>query len=292
MRQSPEPTANLLKPFRLPETVLLPRALASIVKFVSGQPAAVVADYLVVADLHLGFEFELQRRGVRIAPSPAALAAELRGLMRKARCKRLVVMGDFKHDVRGFEARERRVVQEFVAAFAAPVLVVKGNHDSRLEGVEGLQVAPVGGVVLREGKVSFGLHHGHAWPSPELFQAGTLLAGNNHPAVEFSDSLGFKWLRKAWVLGKVRVNRGNRRVAAERGCRDGQPVVVFPAFSQLYSGTAFNRVDSLELLGPLFQNSLFDLDGAVAVGLDGVRLGVIRNLRSIPPRTRARSGRF
>lgn len=249
-------------------------------KFVSGKPAAVIGENLVVADVHAGFEFELQKKGVRIAPQPKALAKEFNELLEESGCKNVVVLGDFKHDVHGFEQRERRLVQEFCGNLNAKLIVIKGNHDSMLEESAFLKVAPVEGIVLREGGKSFGLHHGHAWPAKELFSCDFLLMGNNHPAVEFRDSLGFRWVQKAWVHGELKVNNANKKIAAEKGVANKQEAIVFPAFSSLYAGTPFNRVENFELLGPLFKNNFFDLPNAVAYNLGGVKLGKISGLKN------------
>ena len=249
-------------------------------KFITGKPAAVIGENLVVADVHVGFEFELQKKGVRITPQPKELAQEFNALLKQCKARNLVVLGDFKHDVGGFEQRERKIVEEFRRELLAEnLIVVKGNHDSLLEKVQGITVIPAEGIVLREGNKSFGLHHGHAWPAKELFSCDYLLMGNNHPAIEFRDSLGSRWVQKAWVHGAIKAKGGNAALAEQRGVKGGKKAIVFPAFSSLYAGTPFNRVENFELLGPLFKNNLFDLQNALAYSLDGVKLGKISELR-------------
>ncbi len=249
-------------------------------QFIANAPAAVIGEWLVVSDVHLGFEFELQSKGVRLWPDAKASAAEFNRLLAESGCTKVAVLGDFKHDVRGFASREKRLVSDFCAMVdAKDIIVVKGNHDSSLVGYNKLQVKPATGIVLTIDGKSYGLHHGHAWPDPKLFKCDYLLMGNNHPAIEFSDSLGFNWVKKAWVHGAIKIGKANRALVAPRGVVAGQIAIVFPAFSQLYPGTPFNRLDSFELLGPLFKSRLFDLDNAKAIGLDGVRLGRIKDLR-------------
>ncbi len=241
-------------------------------KFVVNAPAAVVGAALVVSDVHLGIEYELQQKGVRLFPQPKKEAKKFNDLLRKTHATELVVLGDLKHDCRGFEEREKKMMAEFLAHLNAEKTVVcKGNHDSQLEEISGIQVVGPQGFVLRSGKVSYGLHHGHAWPGRELLKADFLLMGNNHPTIEFVDASGHRTQEKAWVKGEI---KQSKKFGTTK-----QKAIVFPAFSQLSGGTAFNRHACNEMLGPLFKNNLFDLEHAEAFLLNGVRLGRIKDLR-------------
>lgn len=257
--------------------------------FVAGAAAAVIGRRLVISDLHLAQEYQLQEKGFLINPNPAKTAEPIRKLIDKTKAHELWVLGDFKHDSRNYTAREQRVVKDFVDALGVPVTVVKGNHDSLLEK-GGVTVVPAHGVVITEKGESFGLHHGHTWPLPELFAADWLLMGNNHPTIELRDANGFRWVEKAWIVGGIKVNKRDaeqKKLAAEHGVADGQKSIVFPAFSELYLGTAFNVATPGHLLGPLFKNNLFDVENAQAILLNGVRAGRIKDLR-LKPRRKSR----
>ena len=197
-------------------------------KLVTGEPAAVSGKTLMIADLHLGVELELRKQGLRFAPQHLKEAARVAALMEKTKTKRLVIVGDAKHDVRGFDAQERRMVQEFVDAIGCEVTVVKGNHDSMLSGIRDLTVEPPCGIVFE----GIGLVHGHAWPCDEVLARKTILCGHQHPVYSFEDSLG-KWQVPCWLKASL----GKSKLA------------VLPAFGLLAGGT---RVNKEKLLGPLF----------------------------------------
>jgi len=55
--------------------------------------------------------------------------------------------------------------------------------------------------------------------------------------------------------------------------------VVMPAFSELVGGMVFNAVKGKDLLGPLFRNEMFKLDTAETFLLNGVSLGMLRDIR-------------
>jgi len=240
------------------------------VKFVFNQPAAVIGKRLVVSDLHLGLEFEAREKKIMLPLQHKRLARELNALLSEFDAGELVVLGDFKHDVFGFEEREKRLMADFLDALDCPrVVVIKGNHDSQLEsyGFEKLAVEQPQGIVLREGREKIGLCHGHAWPSREVLSADTLCFGHQHPAIRFREKTG-AWSQRVWIVGEMRASKkfGTRK----------QRVVWFPAFNPIV-GSAF--VNSGErLLGPFFANNLFDLKNATAFSLSGLRLGKIREL--------------
>lgn len=241
-------------------------------RFVANAPAAVVGGAIVASDVHLGIEYELQEKGVRLFPKPRKIAAEFNKLLKQFHASELLFLGDLKHDCRGFEEREKRMMREFLAHLAAErVVVCKGNHDSQLEEVAGIEVVAPEGFVYKAGGKTYGMHHGHAWPGKKLLQADCLLMGNNHPTIAFVDKLGHKREEKAWIAGELKASKkfGTRR----------QKAIVFPAYSRLSGGIAFNAHECRELLGPLFKNELFDLEDAEAFLLSGVRLGMIRRLR-------------
>lgn len=254
-------------------------------KFVSNHPVAVIGKTLLCADLHLGIEFELERSGVHVGLQWPKAAQTLEKLLRQTKCNHLLIIGDAKHDIRGFEEREKRMMRDFfrhlLANGAKKITVCKGNHDGQLQelAAEGLieMVGPAG-FVLKSGKESYGVFHGHAWPAEELRECDWLLMGHNHPLVELSEPMGFRWSEPAWIIGSTKPNKPANFPA--------QKAVVFPAFNPLSGGLAFNRFSCAQLLGPIFENNLFDLQNAEARLLSGISLGKIGSLRkfSLPSR--------
>ncbi|MEW5955658.1 MAG: hypothetical protein AB1626_03945 [Candidatus Micrarchaeota archaeon] len=246
-------------------------------KFVSGKPAAVAGKTLLVADLHLGIEFELRRKGVRMPLQWKATAEEISALMTTTRSSELLVLGDAKHDIYGLELKEKQMMRSFfheiLESGCKKIVVAKGNHDGQLQelAAEGLieMIGPQGALVSLGGK-KYGLCHGHAWPAPELAKAPLLLLAHDHPLIELNDALGFRWSERAWILGKTR-----KCISYAAS----QQAIVFPAFNTLSGGLAFNARPCKELLGPLFENECFDLENAEARLLSGMPLGKIRALR-------------
>jgi len=237
-------------------------------KFVSAEPAAIVAGALVVSDVHLGLELELENKGIGVSENWKKTAARLNALLKQTKAKRIVVLGDFKHDVFGLENREKWLLQKFFSILKCEsVTVIKGNHDSGLEGFAKVRVIPSSGMVLKEGKTTFGLFHGHAWPAEDVLKAEVLLVGNAHPAVRIREGKNFEYSKKCWLVGRTK---------RKKGLRGEQKTVVFPAFSDLIGGTPVNRKT---LLGVLFKNDCVDLPNARVFLLDGLSVGKIKELK-------------
>ncbi len=243
-------------------------------RFVSGAPAAVAGKNLVLADLHLGIEFELRRKGIMVGIQWSKVAEEVNGLLKQTRATGLIILGDAKHDVHGFEAREKIMMEDFFAALDCKqkVVVTKGNHDGGLGQLTEITVTPPEGFVKKIGGKKYGFVHGHARPAPELFQADFLLTAHSHPVIEFRDPLGFRWTEPAWIMGETKTNK-------ELGSRSGQKTIIFPAFSKMAGGLAMNAIRETEYLGPLLRNKVIDVENAEAVLVSGVRLGKIKSLK-------------
>jgi uncharacterized protein len=247
-------------------------------RFLVGEAAAVIGSTLLVADAHLGIEFAFRSRGVFIPMQHKRVARKLAALARKHSCSEICVIGDCKHDVYGFELQEKQMMREFLSEIRKVnpeikrFVVVKGNHDSELEALAredaGFKMIPPQGFVLDGGDgVTYGVFHGHAWPSPEVLSSKRLLCAHLHPLLEISDKAG-AWRVPVWLVGTVKASKKFGTAAPAREC------VVFPAFGALSGGTVVNA-QRARLIGVLFENDLFDLKNTKAFSLDGLNLGKI-----------------
>ncbi|MBN2518761.1 MAG: phosphoesterase, partial [Candidatus Altiarchaeota archaeon] len=68
-------------------------------KFIPNRPAVLVGNMLVVADLHNGIEYELHKKGVEVPSQTQAKLERLKSIIDETRPKRLVILGDLKHNI-------------------------------------------------------------------------------------------------------------------------------------------------------------------------------------------------
>jgi len=236
---------------------------------------------IVISDLHLGVEHELAERGISLPSQIPKLKTRLIELLKKHRGTRLIILGDVKHNVPITTWHEWRELPEFFADLAKLVKidVIRGNHDGDLEGMVPREVTvhDPHGVVMGGGK-RVGLMHGHTWPAPELFNTELIIAGHNHPAIEFRDELGGRSIEPIWLRAKLDPKKFPKKLTPSPKKKLPELLVV-PAFSELVGGAALNRGMPRELIGPMFKAGAVKLDEAEAYLLDGTFLGKIRALR-------------
>ncbi len=236
---------------------------------------------LVVSDLHLGLEHELAGKGISLPSQVTKVGSRLTALLKEHRVDRLIIIGDVKHNVPVTTWHEWRELPELFEGLVklAKVDVVRGNHDGDLEGMVPREVTihdPHGMVLGKRKRV--GLMHGHTWPAPELLDTEMIIAGHNHPAIEFRDELGGRSIEPIWLRAKLNPRRFPKKLAPLLKAKTPELLVV-PAFSELVGGAAVNHRIPRELIGPMFKAGAVRLEEAEAYLLDGTFLGKISALR-------------
>jgi len=252
---------------------------------VHGQPALSLnvggERALVISDMHLGLEHELAGKGISLPSQVPKVCSRLTALLTQHRADRLVILGDVKHNVPVTTWHEWRELPELFERLVklAKIDVVRGNHDGDLEGMVPREVTihdPHGMVLGKRKRI--GLMHGHTWPAPELLSTEMIIAGHNHPAIEFRDELGGRSIEPIWLRAKMNPKHFPKKLAPFLKGKLPELLVV-PAFSELVGGAAVNRRMPRELIGPIFKAGAVKLDEAEAYLLDGTFLGKISGLR-------------
>lgn len=234
-------------------------------------PALLADDALVVADLHIGKEEELREAGITLPSQARKMGDDVVALLEAHAPRRLVILGDLKHQFPKSTGLERREVPRFldrVEGLVSEVHVVQGNHDGHLGHILPRGVLLHGAEGVRLGEV--GLAHGHAWPAPEVMEAPTLLMGHNHPTLRFPDRLGLRRVRRCWI--RAPFGGTLERYPALPG-----EAVILPAFNPFSGGTTMNETGS-RYLGPVLGADLVDMPRAQVYLLDGLHLGRLRDM--------------
>jgi len=250
--------------------------------FVTGEPALVINQMLVIADIHIGIEYEYRRSGIHIPSQTEKLINKLETLIKKTKAKRLVILGDVKHKVPGISFQEEREVPVFLKHVSekVPIDIVPGNHDSGLKDYLSENVKLHSSKGFRHENVFFS--HGHAWPDKGFLETKYLLMGHVHPAAEFTDKLGYKWSEPVWVKAKIKKQELERQYKTK--LKTTPEVVVFPAFNEFAGRIAINKplreIDLKHKTGPpspIFR--ICKLKEARTYLLDGTCLGKLGNLQ-------------
>ena len=249
---------------------------------------------LVIADIHLGIEWDLYRSGINLPSRMKDRLDRVLGYIQTCSPDRIVLLGDVKHNVPQISWQEKDEIPHFLETLAeyAHVDIFPGNHDGGIEflfsGQKDIKVHSVRGEVID----GTGYFHGHTWPSPELLAASHVITAHNHPTVRFTDTFGYSIVEPAWIRTRFNVETmkarfGNLDFETERDWVDPE-VFIMPAFNELCGGVPFNESTQEDLLGPVFSSGGIELENAEVYLLDGTRLGLLRNIRKLQ-HTRVRS---
>ncbi|MBN2330235.1 MAG: metallophosphoesterase [Candidatus Aenigmarchaeota archaeon] len=248
-------------------------------RFVTGKPALMAGDSLVIADLHLGIEREFRKSGIRFPSQTGRIRDRIDRLIEETRPERLIFLGDVKHKVPGISLQEAREIPGFLKHFSdrLEVGIVPGNHDAGIEkyAPRAVKIHPATGI----GVDGIFLNHGHAWPDPGFLRCGTIVLGHQHPMVEFKDKLMYRFVEPVWI--RCRLSRAKLEERYKAVPRAMPEAVIMPAFNEIAGGIAMNssqRSDSLDdYIGPLLRS--VDKKTASAHMLDGTFLGKLMDLR-------------
>jgi len=209
---------------------------------------------LVVADLHLGYEYELLKKGINLPNQTSFIGKALKETILESGAQSMVFLGDVKHNIPNVSILEARSLPKFMD-FDIPIEIVKGNHDGNIENLVGL---PAKNHLLIDNTL---LIHGHM-KIPDL-EFRSLITGHSHPAIEITDELGRRIKEKCWIRGSF---------------PSGQAIIIMPAYNPLITGIAFNR-EKAKIPGTIFNRFSVEELELSAYLLDGTFLGPVKEIR-------------
>ncbi|HDI74507.1 MAG TPA: hypothetical protein ENF55_00985, partial [Thermoprotei archaeon] len=259
----------------------------------------------VVADLHLGLEYELSEKGVKVVFQHRKLSRSILRLVEENSVDQLILLGDVKHTVLGFRHAEMRMVYETLQALGkrVKVTIVPGNHDGGIEEAlpEGVElVSPRGKMVRDSLGNSISLVHGHAWPSSKLLQSEVLIIAHSHPTIELRDITGYRVIEPVWIKADCNRERLAESYLRYKGYKVSEEpvktfkeiygfepkikyIIIVPAYNPLLGGIRINRKDMgpEELIGVFLLNKVLNLPTAEIYLVDGTFLGELKYLLEI-----------
>lgn len=253
---------------------------------------------LVVADLHLGYEYSLADKGIHLPSQTTKIQNRLLQIIDEYSPRSLIILGDVKQAIPRISLEEWKDVPEFFEAIASTVgdiQVILGNHDGDLEPLTppSIKILPASGVVVGR-KLRIGLFHGHAWPSPKVLSSDIMVMGHIHPVVRFRDKIGLRSVRQAWVrvpLDGMKLREAHLKYIRSRSLKErlealenlpldknkNPKLIIMPAFNDILGGLPVNRLET-NLMGPILRSGSLNLKSAEVYLLDGTFLGKNRDV--------------
>ena len=235
-------------------------------RLVQSQPALILEDkkrYLVVTDLHIGFESKIIANDIHIGPKEiiAETIQSLEKIIKSEKPDSLVLLGDVKSSVESISKIEWDIVPLFFEiGKKIETIVVPGNHDGNIQKLvpDWVTVSSPSGIVI----VDTLLTHGHVMPSENLSHISKIVMGHVHP-VYFHEGSVLDGQR-VWVSMKVEKNQIFPSTAGEI------EIIIVPSFNRYFYATF--KKSYKKSISPLI-NAIKAPKSAKIVTLDGSIIG-------------------
>jgi putative SbcD/Mre11-related phosphoesterase len=262
-------------------------------KIVENEPAAILniknKKILLVADLHIGFEYELYELGIRIPPQSKIISENFLKLIEKTSPNEIFILGDLKHNIPKASRFEWKILPELIESINGKIdriNLIIGNHDGNIKKLipSKLFFYSSQGILI-ENNEKIGLIHGHAWPSKKiLLEADTIILAHIHPTIQFKTSFGFSFRQKAWIKFFLKREKILKKLMIKNKKEIKKPLIkmiILPAFNDFLSGTPINIAQKNEYVSPLLRMNEKIIEESEIFLLDGTFLGKLKNFRKM-----------
>lgn len=229
--------------------------------------------YLVISDIHIGFEEKYAEAGVHIQGSIEASTKTLSILLEEQKPDELIILGDVKYSVDRISYPEWREVPRFFEGLPRKqkITVIPGNHDGTLTPLLPRNVELLAKPSLLIGRS--GLIHGHMNVSSELLPARRLIMGHVHPRYSRKESPLSG--RPIWLLLKV-----EKKLLFKEAGNEYLDIYVLPAFNEELTWVGFANVRG-NIISPIIRKVHDGIREAVIMTLEGDILGGLEALEYV-----------
>lgn len=198
-------------------------------KLIKNERAIVVGDFLIIGDIHIGYEKVLAERGYNIPNQAELFARKIIKLKKETGTKNLILLGDIKHNIPKITYDEKYDVPNFFRLLSKEfeqIIVTKGNHDGNLERMVHEENVKIVNEFIFE---NFGFTHGHRLPSDNLLKCEKVVIGHIHPTLKFKDEFGVIHNYPCWMFAKLKKNKKFKEAKIKQ-------IIVVPCFNPLFMG--------------------------------------------------------
>jgi uncharacterized protein len=235
-------------------------------RIIPSQPALVLEDkkrYLVVTDLHIGFENTLVANDIHVRPEELVqeIITSIESMIQSQKPDLLVLLGDIKSSVDVISKIEWHVLPLFFEiGKKIDTIVIPGNHDGNIQKLapKNITISSSSGLVIDDTLLT----HGHVMPSENLAHVNKIIMGHVHP-VYFHEGSVLDGQR-VWVSIKA---QKKQIFPSATGTIE---VTVMPSFNKYFYATG--RRHYKRSISPIIEN-IKNCDSAKIVTLDGSIIG-------------------
>ena len=239
------------------------------------QPALILENgqrFLVVTDLHIGFEIGMISNDINVRPEGMIqeLHSNLYSLIESEKPDSLILLGDIKSGIESISKIEWQMVPMFLKIGKdINTLVIPGNHDGNIARLVPDYVTMTGpsGLVIGDTLLT----HGHAMPSENFAHVNRIIIGHIHP-VYFQEGSVLDGQR-SWV--SIKTEKG-RIFPSSSGDLE---IIIVPSFNKYFYAT--QKRYHKKSISPILERIKDNKYSAKIVTLDGLIIGDESDLSKI-----------
>ena len=190
--------------------------------------ALLIDDYLIISDLHLGYEGALNAQGFMIPRLQyKKILKRLKEILSRTDAKKIIVNGDLKHEFGKISKQEFKEIEDFITFLKEEfdeIILIKGNHDNFTRFIaenKGLHVYDNYSVE------NFLVLHGDKIPENQI-KEDNIIIGHEHPSIG---------LRSGERVEKIK--------CFLKGNWNNKNMIVMPSFNFISEGSDILREKSI-----------------------------------------------
>ena len=220
--------------------------------------------YLVVTDLHIGFESSLFSNEIFIGKNTTTNETidELSEIIKQEKPDSVVLLGDVKSSIKNISKTEWNDVPLFFEKIKenCNIILIPGNHDANIQRLVPEDVTMISSTGMVEENILF--THGHRMPSENFAHVKKIIMGHIHPVFFQEDSIVNG--QRVWI--SIKTDK-EYIFPSESGEIE---ITIVPSFNKYFYAT--NKKKYKKSISPIIEK-IKQVSSARIVTLDGTIIG-------------------
>ncbi len=220
--------------------------------------------YLIVTDIHIGFENRLTSNEIFIGKNSTIneTIQDILEIIDTEKPDSLILLGDIKSSIKNISKSEWNEIPMFFEKIRekCDIILIPGNHDANIQRLIPDNISMISSTGMVEENVL--LTHGHTMPSENFSHVDKIIMGHVHPVFFQEDSVLNG--QRVWVSIKTEKEKIFPNKSGEL------EIIIIPSFNKYFYAT--HRKKYKKSISPII-DKIKDISTAKIVTLDGAIIG-------------------
>ncbi|MFQ5781882.1 MAG: metallophosphoesterase [Nitrosopumilus sp.] len=237
------------------------------IRLVPSKPALVLEGkkkYLVVTDVHIGFESSMSTNEIFIGKNSSTqeTISELSDIIDSENPDAVILLGDVKSSIKSISKSEWDEVPMFFEKIRekCDIILVPGNHDTNIQRLVPQNISMISSTGMVEEDIL--LTHGHTMPSENFSHIDKIIMGHVHPVFFQEDSVMNG--QRVWISLKTQKESIFPNKSGEL------EITIIPSFNKYFYAT--HKRQYKKSISPII-DKIKSVSTAKIVTLDGAIIG-------------------